>query len=37
MRELAQQKGRRVGLIASGGNIDRDIFAAVLLGQTPAV
>ena len=36
MRELPQQKGRRVGLIASGGNIDRAAFATVLSGGTPA-
>jgi threonine dehydratase len=37
MREPARQHGRRVGLIASGGNIDCSVFAAVLAGQTPAV
>lgn len=36
MRELPQQKARRVGLIASGGNIDRNAFAAVLSGRNPA-
>jgi len=36
LRELPQQRGRRVGLIASGGNIDRDAFAVVLAGGTPA-
>ena len=27
--------GKRVGLILSGGNIDRELFAKVLAGQTP--
>ena len=27
--------GKRVGLILSGGNIDREMFAQVLAGQTP--
>jgi threonine dehydratase len=33
--ESAQQKGRRVGVILSGGNIDAAWFAAVLRGVTP--
>ena len=28
-------QGKRVGLILSGGNIDRELFADVLAGQTP--
>lgn len=37
LRELPRQKGRRVGLIVSGGNIDRQTFATVLAGKTPSV
>ncbi len=29
-------KGKRVGVIVSGGNIDMAKFAAVLRGETPA-
>jgi threonine dehydratase len=29
-RESATLKGKRVALIATGGNVDRDIFAQVL-------
>ena len=29
-------QGKRIGLILSGGNIDRDLFANVLAGNTPA-
>ena len=36
MSERARMKGRRVGLILSGGNIDTEVFAAVLSGGTPA-
>lgn len=32
-RELVQS--RRVAVIQTGGNIDADMFAAVLAGQTP--
>jgi threonine dehydratase len=35
MKEQAQMKGKRVGLILSGGNIDADKFAQVLQGRTP--
>ena len=35
MKEQAQMKGRRVGLILSGGNIDSIKFAQVLQGRTP--
>jgi threonine dehydratase len=27
--------GKRVGLVLSGGNIDREMFAEVLAGRTP--
>lgn len=30
------QRGARVGAILTGGNIDRDWFAAILAGNTPA-
>jgi threonine dehydratase len=35
MKERAQMKGKRVGLILSGGNIDAGKFAQVLQGRTP--
>jgi threonine dehydratase len=34
-KERAQMKGKRVGLILSGGNIDAGKFAQVLQGRTP--
>jgi len=34
-RETEQQRGRRVGVILSGGNVDADWFATVLSGATP--
>lgn len=37
MKERAWLAGKRAGVILSGGNIDRPVFAAVLGGQTPAV
>ena len=37
IQESSRQRGRRVGLILSGGNIDRSAFAQVLAGETPAV
>lgn len=37
MAEREIMKGRRVGLILSGGNIDASVFATVLAGGTPAV
>jgi threonine dehydratase len=37
VKEKAQQAGKRIGIILSGGNIDRDRFAEVLRGETPAV
>ena len=36
MQERERMQGRRVGLILSGGNIDREVFADVLAGRTPA-
>lgn len=35
MQERARLAGRRVGVILSGGNVDANLFAAVLAGQTP--
>ncbi|HVY42665.1 MAG TPA: threonine dehydratase [Hyphomicrobiaceae bacterium] len=35
LQERGLQQGRRVGLILSGGNIDRSVFAAILSGKTP--
>jgi threonine dehydratase len=29
--------GRRVGVVLSGGNVDRAMFAEVLAGRTPKV
>ena len=37
MKEKARYTGRRVGLILSGGNIDRPVFAQILRGETPEV
>jgi threonine dehydratase len=36
MQERDRMKGRRVGVILSGGNIDMPKFAEVLEGKTPA-
>lgn len=36
LQEQGRQRNRRVGLILSGGNIDRPVFATVLAGKTPA-
>ena len=35
MQERDRMQGRRVGLILSGGNIDREVFTEVLAGRTP--
>lgn len=35
MQEREQMQGKRVALILSGGNIDREVFAEVLAGRTP--
>jgi threonine dehydratase len=37
LKERASLAGRRVGLVLSGGNIDRAPFAEILQGRTPAV
>jgi threonine dehydratase len=36
MQERDQLRGRRVGAILSGGNVDTDVLGAVLAGRTPA-
>lgn len=37
MQERARLKGKRAGVILSGGNIDMPVFARILNGETPAV
>jgi threonine dehydratase len=37
LKERGRMKGKRVGLILSGGNIDTDVLRTVLEGRTPAV
>jgi threonine dehydratase len=37
IRERERMRGRRIGLVLSGGNIDSDMLRTVLGGQTPAV
>ena len=32
--EASKIKGRKVAVIASGGNVDRDVFVSVLKGET---
>ena len=34
LQEASKIKGRKVAVIASGGNVDRDVFAAILKGET---
>ncbi len=36
LQEKRQWAGRRVGVVLSGGNIDRPLYAEVLAGRTPA-
>ena len=36
-QECGPQRGRRVAVIATGGNVDAEVFAEVLAGRTPAV
>jgi threonine dehydratase len=33
LREAAPNAGKRIALVLSGGNVDRDVFARVLAGQ----
>jgi threonine dehydratase len=35
IKERDGNRGKRAGVILSGGNIDRDVFAAILTGNTP--
>jgi threonine dehydratase len=37
LKERVRVRGKRVGLVLSGGNIDREVLAEVLAGRTPAV
>lgn len=37
MQERGAMEAKRVGLVLSGGNIDREVFAEVLAGRTPDV
>jgi threonine dehydratase len=37
LQERAAMAGKRVGLVLSGGNIDRELFAEVLAGGTPDI
>jgi len=37
LKERERMCGKRVGLVLSGGNIDREVLAQVLAGRTPAV
>lgn len=37
MKECRAMRGKRVALVLSGGNVDRERFAEVLAGQTPRV
>jgi threonine dehydratase len=37
IQERDRQKGRKIGVILSGGNIDMPVFARVLAGETPRV
>jgi threonine dehydratase len=36
-KEKERYRGKRTGVVLSGGNIDRPVFARVLSGETPAV
>jgi threonine dehydratase len=37
LSEAPAMQGRRVAVIQTGGNVDSDVFARVLAGQTPTV
>ena len=37
MQERGKMAGKRVGVVLSGGNVDRPVFAEVLAGKTPTV
>ena len=36
LKERDRLRGKRVGMVLSGGNVDRDVFARVLSGRTPS-
>jgi len=36
LRERAANRCRKIGVILCGGNVDTDVFAKVLAGETPA-
>jgi threonine dehydratase len=37
MQERGRMAGKRIGVVLSGGNVDREVFAEVLAGRTPKV
>jgi threonine dehydratase len=37
MQERQKMAGKRVGVVLSGGNVDREVYAQVLAGRTPKV
>jgi threonine dehydratase len=37
MQEQGSMRGRRVGLVLSGGNIDLDVFSQIIAGKTPVL
>lgn len=37
MQERGRMAGKRVGVVLSGGNVDREVLAKVLAGETPKV
>ena len=37
LKEKDQLRGKTAGVVLSGGNIDRPLFAEILTGGTPAV
>ena len=37
IQEKANNKGKRVGVILTGGNIDQSLFSKILAGDTPVV
>jgi threonine dehydratase len=36
MQEREQNQGARIGVILCGGNVDTEVFQAVLAGKTPS-
>ena len=35
MKERGRYQGKSVGLVLSGGNVDRDVYGRILVGETP--